>query len=168
MFRKWKYSILGMRIGEQTYLPNIYVTWPHKVLIGKNCTLERNIYLKYDGIWREGKAICIGDNVFIGSGCEFNIRCGISIGNDSLISSGCKFIDHVHGIIMGQLIRVQQGPEDFIKIGQNVWIGCNTVVLKGVQIGDGAIIAAGAVVTKSVLPNEIWAKVPAIKIGDRK
>jgi acetyltransferase-like isoleucine patch superfamily enzyme len=41
------------------------------------------------------------------------------------------------------------------------------VVLKGIEIGDGAIVAAGAVVTKSILPREIWAGIPARKIGQR-
>ena len=61
----------------------------------------------------------------------------------------------------------QQGIEKAISIGNDVWLGCNVIVLKGVEIGDGAIIGAGAVVTKSILPNEIWAGVPAKKIGER-
>lgn len=53
-------------------------------------------------------------------------------------------------------------------VGNGVWIGANVVVLRGVQIGDGAVIAAGAVVTKDVARNEIWGGVPARKIGCRK
>jgi acetyltransferase-like isoleucine patch superfamily enzyme len=64
-------------------------------------------------------------------------------------------------------MRTQPSTQQAIKLGSDVWLGCNVVVLKGVEIGDGAIIAAGAVVTKSILPNEIWAGVPARKIGQR-
>ena len=72
------------------------------------------------------------------------------MGNDSLIGSGTKFIDHDHGIQLGQLMRKQSGPEAAIVIGADVWVGDNVIVLKGVTIGDGAIVGAGAVVTKSV------------------
>jgi len=64
-------------------------------------------------------------------------------------------------------MRSQAGPESEITIGSDVWLGCHVVVLKGVCIGDGAVVGAGAVVTKSVPEGEIWAGVPAVKIGTR-
>lgn len=166
-FRKIWFSALGMKIGNGTFLSRIDVTWPHQVTIGEKCKLENNIIFKFDGIWKEGPSILINDRVFLGTGCEFNIRQGIIIGSDSLIASGCRFIDHDHGINLGELIRYQHGPEKSIKIGSDVWLGCNVIVLKGVEIGDGAVVAAGAVVTRSILSNEIWAGVPARKIGER-
>lgn len=157
-----------MRIGQKTILPSCSITWPHKIVIGDKCYLENGISFKFDGIWQPGKSIIINNNVFIGAGCEFNIRKSISIGSDSLIASGCKFIDHDHGTSTSTLMRVQKGVEAPILIGNNVWLGCNVTVLKGVQIADGAIVAAGAVVTKSIGINEIWAGIPARKIGERK
>ncbi|MES2828471.1 MAG: acyltransferase [Bacteroidota bacterium] len=165
--RNFCLSLMGMKIGSGTYLPRINVTWPHKVTIGKFCKIENDVYFKHDGIWSENPSIEIGDNVFVGSYCEFNIRKGIKVGNNSLIASGCRFIDHDHGIALNELIRNQEGPESEILIGKNVWIGCNVVVLKGVLIDDGAIVAAGAVVTKNISINEIWGGVPARKIGNR-
>ena len=165
--RKMKYSFLGMKIGEGTNLPPVLITWPNRVIIGRNCHLEKGIYFKHDGIWGDGFSIEIGDNVFIGTQCEFNIRLNISVGNNSLIASGSRFIDHDHGIETDTLMRLQHGPEKEITIGQNVWIGCNVVVLKGVDIGDGAVIAAGAIVTKNVPGLEIWGGIPARKIGSR-
>lgn len=166
--RKAAYSVAGMQIGKGTYLPNLYVTWPHQVIIGEECILERHTSLKFDGIWQPGPSIRIGSRSFIGSYCEFNIRKGISIGNNCLIASGCRFIDHDHGMSRNILIREQLGTESTISIGSNVWLGCNVVVLKGVCIADGAIVAAGAVVTKSIGENEIWAGVPAVKIRMRQ
>lgn len=165
--RRIYYLLQGMKIESGTTLPKFYITWPHQVSIGKGCTLEPNIYFKYDGIWKNGPNIIIADRVFIGCGCEFNIRLGIQIGEDSLIASGCRFIDHDHGISLNELVRSQNGPEQKINIGKDVWLGCNAIILKGVIIGDGAIVAAGAVVNKSILENEIWAGVPAKKIGKR-
>ncbi|BAU55377.1 acyltransferase [Mucilaginibacter gotjawali] len=162
------WMVMGMKIGKGTFIPKLHVTWPHQVAIGHNCKIEQDVYFKFDGIWKAGPAIVIGNNVFIGANCEFNISESISIGNDCLIASGSRFIDHDHGTKLNKLMRQQPAKHGPIVIGNDVWIGCNTTVLKGVGIGDGAIIAAGAVVTKSVLPNEIWAGVPAKKIGERK
>jgi acetyltransferase-like isoleucine patch superfamily enzyme len=161
-------KFLGMKIGTQTNIPKLRLSWPHKVSLGKYCVLEPGISFKFDGPWAPGISINIGDNVFIGAGCEFNISESIVIGHNSLIAAGCRFIDHDHGIEIGALMRKQSGPKIKIVIGMDVWLGCNVVVLKGVTIGDGAIVAAGAIVTKSILPNEIWAGVPAKKIGTRR
>lgn len=168
VLRRYRYRILGMKIGGGTNLPYLYVTWPHQIALGRNCKLEQNIFFKFDGIWQKGPSIVIGDSVFLGVGCEFNIRKGITIGNNSLIASGCRFIDHNHGMEIGELMRLQHGPEEAICIESDVWLGCNVVVLKGVKIGNGAVVAAGAVVTKSIPPYEIWAGIPAKRVGDRK
>lgn len=165
--RKIILRFLGMQIGKNTSFGKLYITWPHKVVLGNNCVLEHDIFFKYDGIWEEKRSIFIGDYVFLGSGCEFNIRKSISIGKYSMIASGCRFIDHDHGVKAGELMGYQLGVEKEIKIGDDVWLGCNVIVLKGVEIGDGAIVAAGAVVTKCISQNEIWAGVPARKIGER-
>lgn len=156
-----------MKIGQDTFLPKFFVTWPHQLSIGKNCTLEKNINFKYDGPWLPGPRIVIGDTVFIGTNCEFNINEGINIGNDSLIASGCKFIDHDHGTALGEPMYQQYGSRAKISIGRDAWLGCNVIVLKGVNIGNGAIVAAGAVVTKSIPAYEIWGGVPAKKISQR-
>jgi acetyltransferase-like isoleucine patch superfamily enzyme len=66
-----------------------------------------------------------------------------------------------------QLINQQKHTSEPINIGNDVWIGANSTILKGVNIGDGAVIAAGAVVTKDVGAYTIVAGVPARKIGER-
>jgi acetyltransferase-like isoleucine patch superfamily enzyme len=156
-----------MRIGKSTSLSKIDVTWPHQVLIGKKCVFEKGIYFKYDGIWQKGPSIIIGDEVFIGKGCEFNINCKIVIDNYVNIASGCKFIDHDHGIVADKRIGPQQSVKAAIIINEDAWLGVNVIVLKGVLIGKGAVIAAGAVVTRSVPAYEIWGGIPARKIGQR-
>ena len=169
-FRIWRklwFGFFGMQIGAGSSLPRIFVTWPHQVKIGNRCKIEPGVYFKYSGIWKPGPSIKIGSGSFLGLGCEFNIRKAIQIGENCLIASGCRFIDHDHGISGSELIRIQPSVEAPIKIGNNVWLGCNVVVLKGVEIEDGAVVAAGAVVSKSILKNEIWGGVPARKISER-
>lgn len=72
-----------------------------------------------------------------------------------------------HGIRRDRLIREQPGDEHDVVIGNDVWIGAYGIVLPGVTIGDGAVIAAGSVVTKDVAPYTIVAGVPAKQIGQR-
>ena len=159
--RKIWYGFQGMQVGHGTNLPAIEVTWPHHVRIGANCQLEAGIYFKFDGIWESGPAITIQDNVFIGSSCEFNINTGIFIENNVNIASGCKFIDHDHGIVAGIRIGAQPSVGAKIHLQEDAWLGVNVVVLKGVTIGTGAVVAAGAVVNKNIGANEIWGGIPA-------
>ncbi len=158
--RLW-WTSMGMRIGRGSSFSSLHVTWPHQVAIGQHCRLEHDIYFHFDGIYSPGPSISIGDHSFIGSGCEFNISSGIIIGDHCLIASGCRFIDHNHGTDPGTLMRLQKGSAAAIAIASDVWIGANAVILPGVTIGQGAIIAAGAVVTRPVPSNAIVAGVPA-------
>lgn len=105
-----------------------------------------------------GKNIHLGKNVFINSSCHFQDQGGIYIGNNVLIG---------HCVTLATLNHMQP-PKDrgsmipkAIHIGNDVWIGSNATVLPGVAIGDGAIVAAGAVVAKDVEANTIVAGVPA-------
>lgn len=167
-FRILWLKLYGMKIGNGTHLSKLLVTWPHQVTIGSNCRLENNIYFHYDGIYSKGPSICIGNDVFVGINSEFNISDKISIGNNCLIAAGCRFVDHNHGLKLGILIKDQYAPKSAIFIEDDVWLGCNVIVLKGVTIGKGAVIAAGAVVNKSIPPYEIWGGVPARKFSERK
>ena len=91
------------------------------------------------------------------------------IGPHALIGSGCRFVDHDHGFASRAVPMARQatGSEAAITLEEDVWIGAEAVILKGVTIGRGAIIAAGSVVTKSVGAFEIWGGLPARKIGMR-
>ena len=165
-FRNLYWKSQGMSVGSRTILRRMHVTWPHQVRLGNRCILESDIYFKFDGIWAPGPCIDIGDDCFIGVGCEFNIRRQIGIGHRTKIASGCKFIDHDHGF-EGTRIDEQPGREAAISLGEDVWMGVNVVVLKGVTIGNSAVVGACAVVTRSIPAREIWAGVPARQIGTR-
>lgn len=105
-----------------------------------------------------GKNIVIGDDVFINACCHFQDHGGITIGDSCQIGHNVVFATLNHGLAPEDRGTTYPAP---IVLGTNVWIGANATILPGVMIGDNAVIAAGAVVTKDVPPNVIVGGVPA-------
>ncbi len=166
MRRKY-YILRGAEIGK-TLLPRIEITWPHQIVIGSGCSFESGIRLNHAGCLSPGPNVFIGSNVFLGKNCEFNIISSVHVGNYCLFASGCKITDVHHEVSNLDIpINIQPCYGIPIFIEDNVWLGANTIVLKGVHIGTGAVVGAGSVVTKSIPSNEIWAGIPARKIGQR-
>lgn len=162
------WRILGASIGKGTLLRKCQMTWPCQVSIGSDCLIESYVSFKFDGVWRDGRAIVIGSRSFIGTGVEFNVRDSVIIGDDALIASGVRFVDGCHGYRDARMkIGTQMDTARRIIVEDNVWIGVNAVVLQGIHIGSGAVVGAGAVVTKSIPPFEVWAGVPAKYVGKR-
>jgi len=119
---------------------NVSIRDPHKITIGKGSVIGDNAIL--DG--RNG--ILIGDNV--------NLSTNVSIWSEQ----------HDHS---DSMFRCSTKKKRTIIIGNRVWIGPNTIILPNVHIGEGAVIAGGAVVTKDVDPYTIVGGIPAKKIGSR-
>lgn len=105
-----------------------------------------------------GKNITLGKNVFINACCCFQDQGGITIGDGTLIGHGVVLATVNHGF--SPQGRGDNYPAPII-IGKNVWIGSHATILPGVTVGDGAIVAAGAVVTRDVPTNMIVGGVPA-------
>ena len=105
-----------------------------------------------------GKNIAIGKEVFINSGCHFQDQGGIEIGDGALIGHNVVLATINHDLDPEKNRKNHYAP---IKIGSHVWIGSNATVLPGVTIGDWAVVAAGAVVTKDVPPMTVVGGVPA-------
>ena len=105
-----------------------------------------------------GKNITIGKDVFINSGCHFQDQGSITIGDGSLIGHNVVLVTINHDLNPKENRKNHYAP---IKIGSYVWIGSNATVLPGVTVGDWAVIAAGAVVTKDVPARTVVGGVPA-------
>ena len=105
-----------------------------------------------------GKNITIGKNVFINSGCKFQDQGGIFIDDGALIGHNAVLATLNHDESIEKRQQLHPAP---ITIGKNAWLGANVTVCPGVSVGDGAIVAAGAVVTKDVPDNAVVGGVPA-------
>lgn len=109
-----------------------------------------------------GKNIRFGENVFLNSGCRFQDQGGIDIGAGSLIGHNAVITTLNHDMLPSR--RADMHPARVV-IGEGVWFGANVTVLPGVSIGDGAVVGAGAVVTKDVPAGAVVVGVPAKQVG---
>lgn len=117
---------------------------------------------------RNPQKLSIGKNTFININCFIQASGGVVIGNDILIAPNVSIYSENH--VFRDIHRKinQQGYErKKVIIGNNVWVGANAIILPGVNIGDGSVIAAGSVVTKSFPRNSIVGGVPAKIIKKR-
>lgn len=105
-----------------------------------------------------GKNITFGKDVFVNSGCHFQDQGGITIGDGSLIGHNVVLATINHDLNPRNNRKNHYAP---ITIGNHVWIGSNATILPGVIIGDWAVVAAGAVVTKDVPAYTVVGGVPA-------
>jgi acetyltransferase-like isoleucine patch superfamily enzyme len=129
--------------------------------------LERGVILAHDGSFSGPGRVHIGERSYLGP--YFSIQCitSVTIGADCLFGNFVSIIDNDHERSAGELIRVQPLDGAPVTIGRDCWLGEKAIVLRGVTIGDHAIVAAGALVRQDVEPYAIVAGVPARVVGKR-
>lgn len=132
----------NIEVGDGTYLRNhavIKAKQPDGIKIGENCSVN-----------------------------EFTLLAGnISIGNGVRIANNVSMHSYNHRINPEEMVHTQSLDHGRINIENDVWIGSGVRILKDVCIGEGAVIGAGAVVTRDVEPYDIVVGNPATKIGER-
>lgn len=127
---------------------------------------------------RNGSSLVVGNNTAINGGTIFSIACSVEIGNNVLISYECIIMDHdghspnpsvrksdLSDLLEGRPKAWETVKISPVKIEDSAWIGARSIILKGVTVGHGAIVAAGSVVTKNVSPFIIVAGNPAREVG---
>ena len=142
--------------------------------------LIRNFFYRYI------QGIELGKNVVIYSNCEIRNPTKLKIGNETIIGNNA-ILDARAGLELGENVNLSSNvsiwtlqhdyrdrdfactPEHFgpVKICDRAWIGPNVIILHDVTVGEGAVVAAGAVVTKNVPPFTLYGGVPARQIGER-
>ncbi|HJW72553.1 MAG TPA: acyltransferase [Geothrix sp.] len=129
--------------------------------IGDRCAIAAQAFLH--------GPLTLGDEVSVNAGARLDGgRKGIQIGAGTRIASGAAIYAFDHGLKPDRDIKDQPVRSKGIRIGRDVWIGANAGITDGVQIGDHAVVAMGAVVTKEVPEWAIVAGVPAVVVGDRR
>lgn len=146
-----------------------YYNYTHVIPLRKiKCGTGRSI--SPDTSFANPERISIGKNVSLGSRCHLwagPSRASIVIGDDCLFGPEVMVTAASYQFNDGSPITRQLMDEADVAIGRDVWLGTRAIVLPGVTIGDGAIIGAGAIVTKSVPSGAIVAGQPARIIGQR-
>lgn len=163
--RVWLHRVKGVNAAAKcNFGHRVRIDRSWTVSMGKRTTLEDNVWLKVED---DDARIVIGEFVFLGRGCEIDSTLSVTIGNKTLIAPNVFITDHNHNINRHQLIVDQGCRAKAVEIHDDVWIGAHAVILAGVKIHQGAVIAAGAVVNRNVPAYEVWGGVPARKISVR-
>jgi maltose O-acetyltransferase len=132
------YKLLGMNIKTNNIFPNSFIS---------------------------SNKISIGRGTFINRRCFFDAADYIDIGQNCSIAMEVMFCTSSHKV-GAQHQRASENTTSAIKIGNGVWIGTRAIILPGITIGDGCIIAAGTVVNKNCEPNGLYGGNPAKRIKE--
>lgn len=124
----------------------------------------------YPGVWiAPGRNLVLGDDVDLAAGVLITTSGGVEIGARTLVGYRAQILSANHRIPGGRGRIFDSGHvHDPVRIGPDAWIGAAAIVLPGVTIGEGAVVAAGSVVTKDVEPFMVVAGVPARVISSRE
>lgn len=151
--------------GQIKFGNNIYIQ-DYSCVRGLNINIEDNVFIHENVLIRSNEYISIGKNTTINRNCC--VLAKVVIGENCSIAPNVVIVGANHNFKDPTMVIKAQGSEMLgIKIEDDVWIGANVTVLDGITIGKGAVVAAGAVVNKQVLPYTIVGGIPAKRLGNR-
>jgi len=147
-------------VGQRCYIDALSIDG---LVCGKNVSMGYCTHIELTGSLKcLGKGITIGNNVGLGSHGHYGGGGGLEIGDDTIIGNYVSFHPENHCCAdLNTAIRLQGVTGRGIKVGRNCWIGAKATFLDGSEIGDGCIVAAGAVVKGKFLDNVLIGGVPA-------
>ncbi len=160
-----RFKGVNMAAGSFVLSKAKILRFPKKVSIGRNTIIKP--YAEICAC-NSSANILIGEETTIGNFTFIYSSASVVVGNKCLIAPFVYIVDSDHGIKRGTPIREQANKVEPVIIGDDVWIGTNSIITSGCQIGKGSVIAANSVVKDNVGEYEIWAGVPAKKVGERK
>lgn len=168
VFVIWPFNFFGLyiRVFKPTPFHNRFKAFFLRIMgaqVGSNLVV-------YQGVWIDHpKGLTIGSNGDLSKDVIITTGGRVSIGNDVLIGYGAKILSSNHIIPKDRsmLLRLSGHKRKPIIIQDNVWICANCVILPGIKIGTGSVVAAGAVVTKDIPPYSVYGGVPAKLLWER-
>lgn len=125
--------------------------------------IGRNTYVFMGATFYTRRGVVVGDHTAINERCRIDNRAGVTIGSNVAIAAEVAILTADHDLA-SPTFAGRHGP---VVIGDRAFVGTRAMILPGVTIGEGAAVAAGAVVTRDVAPYTIVAGVPAQEIGER-
>jgi len=161
-----RFLFLKLRHGRRLQTDGICFICPGvKLEIGRHATLRigRWAWLGHGTKIRvhEGE-VSIGAKTVIGQECTISAFQHVSIGREGIVADRVMLIDFDHGVVeVERPIRLQGIYKRDVRVGHNVWIGYGACILRGVTIGDNAIVGTSSVVTKEVPENAVVAGSPS-------
>ena len=169
LFSKENFIFLGknIHIDRDCYIDALS---KNGIQFGNNVSIQKRVIIECTGsIKYLGKGLILGNNVGVGSNSFLGCAGGIEIGDDTIIGNFVSFHSENHNYKdYNTPIRLQGVNHRGIKIGKNCWIGAKVTILDGTVLGDGCIVAAGAVVNGKEYPeNSIIGGVPAKILKNR-
>jgi acetyltransferase-like isoleucine patch superfamily enzyme len=140
------------------------------ITLGDHVSIARDSILFCTGVIAyRGKGITIGNRTGISARAYFAGQGGITIGDDVIMGPNVQIFSENHEFSNPNLTIKEQGvTKQAVVIGNNCWLGGGTTILAGVIIGDGCVVAAGSVVSKSFPPNSVIAGIPAKLVKNRE
>lgn len=157
----------GLTVGTGVKLDSsarIKTQGEDRVILADESILESGVVL-----YTWGGAITVGRRTLLGPYCVLYGAGGVTIGDDVLVAAHTVLVAGNHRFDRLDLPIREQGDDlNGVQIESDVWIGAHVVILDGVTIGQGSVIAAGAVVSKNIPPFSVAVGVPARVISDRR
>lgn len=160
----WLENILRYNLFIIAYIPshhirNFLYKYEFKV------QLKKNAIIYYGAEIRAPWNLVVGEGTIIGDCAKLDARSGIIIGKNVNFSTGVWIWTLQHGA--NAVDFGVEGEGNPVFIGDRSWLSCRTVILPGINIGEGSVVAAGAVCTKDTDPFSINGGIPCKKIGER-
>jgi len=168
-----RFVLLKLRHGKRLQTDGICFICPGVQLeIGRHATLHigRWAWLGHGTKIRvhEGE-VSIGAKTVMGQECTISAFQHVSIGRECIVADRVMLIDFDHGVVeVERPIRLQGIYKRDVRVGHNVWLGYGACILRGVVVGDNAIVGTSAVVTKEVPANAVVGGAPARVIRMRE
>jgi acetyltransferase-like isoleucine patch superfamily enzyme len=161
-WQNFYYKLLGVRLNGYVWMRQVEIPRNFSdIAIEAAVALDRGATLLCSGEPTSQPKIYIGANTYINRNTFIDASLSIALGKDCAVGPSCYITDHDHSIESDLPPLAQPLISKPTSIGDRVWLGANVTVLKGVTIGNDAVIGAGSVVTKDIPEGAIAVGVPA-------